>query len=178
MRRIPQMVWVVPLALLAGCVTPMTQTRNEDVRRQVELSSLKTDHARLVERVRGMEDVHEDIYRRLDETARVHAAGDEMTVGRLDALDSRVQLLEQQRVSDRQELIDTLSRKMADIVNARPPAPPAGSSSSYLEHTVKQGETLSEIAVVYHVTVEAIVRANQLPDANSIRVGTKLLIPE
>jgi LysM repeat protein len=44
-------------------------------------------------------------------------------------------------------------------------------------HVVQQGETLSIIAKKYNVTVDDIVRLNNIADANLIKVGQKLLIP-
>jgi LysM repeat protein len=44
-------------------------------------------------------------------------------------------------------------------------------------HRVSQGETLYRIALRYGVTVDAIVAANQLPNAQLIYVGQELVIP-
>ena len=44
-------------------------------------------------------------------------------------------------------------------------------------HRVKKGETLSEIASAYKVSVKAIMQANSLRNANQIRAGQKLTIP-
>ena len=44
-------------------------------------------------------------------------------------------------------------------------------------HKVRKGETLSEIATVYHVTITAIKNANGIKDANQIRIGQNLKIP-
>ncbi len=44
-------------------------------------------------------------------------------------------------------------------------------------HTVASGETLSEIATQYGVTVESILSLNNLTDPNSIVVGQELVIP-
>jgi len=46
-----------------------------------------------------------------------------------------------------------------------------------LYHTVKWGETLSSIARMYGVTVQALVEANQLSSANVIYEGQRLRIP-
>ena len=169
---------VLPLLVsLAGCISPMAEKRNEDVRQKAQVSSIKTDQARLREQLHGMEDIDQDIYRRMEKMEKERAAGEEDMAKRVEILSAQLRALEAQRAQDRQELIDTLSRKMAEIMGSRAPAATPG-SSTYLEHTVKQGETISEIAVAYGVTVGAIVRANELGDANSIRVGKKLLIPE
>ncbi|NHC45603.1 LysM peptidoglycan-binding domain-containing protein [Motilibacter sp. K478] len=45
-------------------------------------------------------------------------------------------------------------------------------------YTVRSGDTLSEIAVRYHTSVAALVRANDLPgNGNLIRIGQRLSVP-
>jgi LysM repeat protein len=56
------------------------------------------------------------------------------------------------------------------------PVPPTPTASSVI-HTVESGETLSEIAQRYGVTIEAIVEANSLQDASQIIAGQELVIP-
>ena len=46
-----------------------------------------------------------------------------------------------------------------------------------LVHVVQLGESLSNIALRYGTTVEAIAAANDLPDPDQIREGQKLIIP-
>ena len=57
---------------------------------------------------------------------------------------------------------------------AAPEAAPAASGSY---HRVKAGETLSEIARYYGVTINALKSANGLSNANYIYVGQRLYIP-
>jgi LysM repeat protein len=57
------------------------------------------------------------------------------------------------------------------------PAPTATPSEGSVMHTVKQGETLSEIAAAYGVSAQAIVDANGLSDPNHVVTGQKLIIP-
>ncbi len=45
------------------------------------------------------------------------------------------------------------------------------------KHVVQAGETLLGIAVQYNTTTEAIMEANNLSDANFLRVGQELVIP-
>ncbi len=73
------------------------------------------------------------------------------------------------------QIVTELSRKMATLMKSQ--APTRGSEYGR-EHMVKPGETLSEIASAYGVTVNALVRANDLKNANSIRVDQKIFIPE
>lgn len=56
------------------------------------------------------------------------------------------------------------------------PTPPAPSTSGY-NHVVEAGQTLSEIARGYGVTVAAIKAANGLKSDN-LRIGQKLFIPD
>ena len=51
------------------------------------------------------------------------------------------------------------------------------SNNTTPSHTIKYGETLSEIAVQYRVSVDAIRKTNSL-STDRIRVGQKLIIPE
>ena len=44
-------------------------------------------------------------------------------------------------------------------------------------YVVKVGETLSDLALRFGVTVDAIVLANHLPDRNLIITGQHLIIP-
>jgi len=57
--------------------------------------------------------------------------------------------------------------------------PPAGNygAASGRTHTVASGENLSKIARRYGVTTDALMRANNLTDANFIRAGQTLTIP-
>jgi LysM repeat protein len=48
--------------------------------------------------------------------------------------------------------------------------------ASFLKHTVKSGDTLSQIAATYNVSVDDIIQINNLPDTN-IFVGQMLVIP-
>ncbi len=58
------------------------------------------------------------------------------------------------------------------------PTPEGFTMGSGLEtYTVQAGQTLGWIALVFGCTVEEIVTANHLPDANSISAGQTLVIP-
>ena len=46
-----------------------------------------------------------------------------------------------------------------------------------LYHRVRRGETLSQIAQAYHVSVQSLVRANGLNSRNFIRAGQTLTLP-
>jgi membrane-bound lytic murein transglycosylase D len=50
-------------------------------------------------------------------------------------------------------------------------------SSAYASHTVRSGETLSDIAVRYHTSVSKIALANNIRKQDFIRIGQKLKVP-
>jgi membrane-bound lytic murein transglycosylase D len=49
--------------------------------------------------------------------------------------------------------------------------------TEYIYHTVKKGETLSHIAIKYHISSSVIAKANKMSRRSSIRAGQKLKIP-
>lgn len=60
------------------------------------------------------------------------------------------------------------------------PAAPAGARGEDVAavHTVRPGETLTEIARRYGVSVEALAAANRLANPHQLRAGAKLVVPD
>ncbi len=175
MLRIMKTYWMMLIVLMvgAGCVT--TQQRTERARRAQDLESLRADVYRLKEESVTSASGYEQVYADINRLRREQDEGDKALGERLDALELRVRKQEAALESMRKEIVAELSRKMAVLMKSYAPA----SASEYgREHVVKSGETLSEIAAAYGVTVTALVRANGLKNANAIRVGQKLFIPE
>ncbi len=56
-------------------------------------------------------------------------------------------------------------------------AQPEPQITEVVTHTVRAGETLSEIALYYEVTTRSIIEANGLQDQDQIAIGQSLLIP-
>ncbi len=72
----------------------------------------------------------------------------------------------------------TPAARRSPRVSASPTRPPAQASpTGRVVHVVRVGDTLTSLAQEYGVTIEAIVRANGLADANRIDVGQRLVIP-
>jgi membrane-bound lytic murein transglycosylase D len=65
----------------------------------------------------------------------------------------------------------TFAAKLDEIPGWKPP------KRAYVIHRVRFGETLSEIALKYRVSVRRIVHANHLRSASRIRAGQRLKIP-
>ena len=55
--------------------------------------------------------------------------------------------------------------------------PGAGAGGESVRHKVKRGESLSEIAATYRVSVSALARANDISNLNIIRIGQTLTVP-
>ena len=54
----------------------------------------------------------------------------------------------------------------------------SGTSGSTVKYTVKSGDTLSAIASKYKVTLQSLMKANSITNANSLKVGQVLTIPK
>lgn len=110
--------------------------------------------------------------------------------GEIDQLRREIAEIREDRQRLRKEIVDDLSAEIAKAVAAAtPPAPQRRGSSgrsgggasaqgSGYEHVVEAGQTLSAIASAYGTTVDAIMKANGIKDANMVRVGQKLFIPD
>lgn len=62
-------------------------------------------------------------------------------------------------------------------VSSAPASSEAPASEQYVVHTVEEGDTLSEIADRYGVTVDSIVRYNGLSSADDLTIGDEITIP-
>lgn len=110
---------------------------------------------------------------RAELNSRPQRADLESLQNRVAALEKLLQDLEVQRQKDREELLNTLSARMAQILNQQQ----AAARASARTHTVAAGETLSAIAAAYRVRSADIIRINNLSNPNALRVGQKLAIP-
>ena len=109
--------------------------------------------------------------------------------GEIDQLRLEIADLRNDEQRMRKEIVDDLSAEIAKAVAAATPAQTtrrgssgksggsAASGNGY-EHVVEAGQTLSAIASAYGTTVDAIMKANGIKDANKVRVGQKLFIPD
>lgn len=176
MKRWTAMVCGVWLAIgVSGCTT-LTESQKQGARDRADLDRLKSEVERLEERIKGAAAAQEEQYSRIEAMDRARARSEENIERRLDAAEKQIAAGDKAREADKKEIIDVLSRKFADLMQQQSRrAAPTGRG---YEHVVKPGETLSEIAAAYDVTVEVIVEGNNLRNPNAIRVGQKLFIPE
>jgi lysozyme len=155
----------------------MQETRQNMARETQERTNMASDVAMLKERVRGIESAQEQLSRdimELKEMLSKRAAADGDMSSKLSQAVSSLQARDDQM---QKETIESISRKMAEIMKAQGASSSRGVSTTGVEHVVEAGQTLSAIAQAYGVTVSAIVKANNLANANSVREGQKLFIP-
>lgn len=173
-------------SLLTGCVTVDSRSSRAEEREDMLILESKVQKASgnieglqmEVQRLQGQLDTI-----RSGSTQSAQSQTQAMQAA-LDDFDRRIRLLETAREKDKQEIIDRISAKMADIVKASAPARStkktskrAMSDTGY-EHEVKPGETLSDIAAAYGVKTSVIIEVNDLKNPNQLKVGQKLFIPE
>ena len=159
---------------LSGCLTPMMERQEEDARRQSEMEKLKADVYRLSERLNGVAAAQERLQADMQEFRKAAQGGN--LQDRLAKIENDQKRSEAALASMRQDLVESLSKKMAQIMRVQAAATPAAETGR--EHVVKPGESLSKIAAAYGVKPEAIVKANGLKNTHALRDGQKLFIPE
>jgi LysM repeat protein len=167
-------------ALAGGCTTLATERQMQAARSQTQLDTLQMEVRRLQARVDGMAQAQQDIYQDMDRLRSELAGSDQALDGRLDAVEQRLVQAEAAREQMKREIVDGITKQMSEMLRSARPAAPAASTrvEEGYEHVVQTGETLSEIAAAYGVSVAVIVRTNNLKNPDSIRVGQKLFIPE
>ena len=142
--------------------------------------------ARIQEQFQGqLKVVVEEVGRENQELSRALAAARaDLEVTRQDLSGVRQGLLELQRpmqqIADQLAAVQTQVQEIGKRQEAQRKAAPArgGGSGGAEHHTVRAGETLTGIAARYGVSVRALLDRNQLADADSLREGQKLAIPE
>ena len=176
----------VSLLFLGGCASYFEDQRMEAARQRMESENQRTEVEQLRARVEALEKIQQDLDSRM---AAMRADNDKQRQEvreQLAGMDRLLKTYEAARAADKQEIISDLSAKIAKIGETmRPPPPPIrpvtappGGSTKGKEHVVQPGETLSAIAAAYKVKASALVQANDLKNADSLKVGQRLIIPE
>jgi chromosome segregation ATPase len=181
------LVCAAALALLAGgCITLPSEQIAEETRAREDFLLLQEDIRQLSGRIEGIELEMDRLRARMDasrtEQAGALSAQLEGLRAKTSELDARIRALDAARDKDRQEIVDSLSRKVSQIVSTPPAATGRTKSQRPVknegyEHVVQPGETLSAIAAAYKVKAADIIEANGLKSADQLRAGQKLFIP-
>jgi LysM repeat protein len=172
------MVWMGLCAVLAtGCVSSR-HAQSERVRQEQAALSLETEIARLKERMRAVDGAQQDAYREVEACRESLRALDARVERECSELRLMIKALQDARAQDREAIVGAISKRVSEVVSASGSGGRGARTERGYEHTVQPGQTLSEIAAAYNVRVDAIVRANSLANANAIRSGQVLFIPE
>ena len=179
--------------LLSGCLTFVDDSAL--VEQRADSDRLMGDVRKLSEQVsearQSLSKLEEEV--RLLQGSRADDSKD--AKARIDEIERTLKLIESSRDQMKQEIIDNISKRVADLMKVSGGAPTgAGSSKGSarrpaekskgqavekgVEHVVKPGETLTEIASAYGVKASVILKANGMANPNSLRVGQKIFIPE
>ena len=172
------------LLLGSGCVSMEAYERQQGAM-EVERSLLEQENQRLASQLREMnrriEMLEAESLRLQREQRETIQSESRASQDRLARVEQRVEEVNRLREQDKQQIVDSLSERIAQILRASAPASnsrrPAVSGYGR-EHVVAAGQTLSDIAKAYGVTVKTIADANNLSNLDVLRVGQKLFIPE
>jgi Skp family chaperone for outer membrane proteins len=169
---------------LTGCVSPYAG-EEEALQRQADQTLQQERFQRITGQVEGLQLETDALRSEMDALRRERSSSSQTELrtlqARLDEMEKRVRESETARVRDREEILNRLSKQMADLLqkggSGRSSSGSRSGSGSGYEHEVKAGESLSRIAAAYGVSVQTIQDANQMK-SDVIRVGQKLFIPE
>jgi LysM repeat protein len=180
---------IVGLAL-SGCFATAKQleTVQSDVTKreawnEEQLSKMEAE-------VEALRAENEAFRQRMDEISdRIGQLGGEVS-NRFDEIDRTNQASAQQtgqlalgREKDREEILNRMNAILDELVkeNTRLEERLRKLESEAVTfgkvHKVKKGETLASIARKYGSSVEAVIQANDISDAEAIEVGQEILIP-
>jgi len=171
---------LILLLSLTACRTPREfeadrQAQERALRRQQEMEKQRQQAKTqlLIEDTEAqLTDIRRDVASvRSDLSAKATNRDLQNIEGRIAAVEEQLNRLDAQRARDREEIINILSQRMAELMASRP-APPSSRT-----HVVARGETLSAIAAAYGVNSRSIIQTNNLSNPDNLRIGQKLVIP-
>jgi LysM repeat protein len=185
MKRCLHLVIIAAAGSLAsGCATLFEDPAVAQQQRREDMALVDEKIRRIEGRIETMELELNRIQQQVDALPR-SAGNDIMQLQTsINDLNRKIQQVDAARERDKQEIVDTLSRKVATIVSKSggSSSPPKKSSTratsgTGYEHVVESGQTLSAIASAYGVKQADIIQANDLKEPYLLRVGQKLFIP-
>lgn len=175
------------LFVLSGCMTLPGVYEAEQASEREDYLILREENRRLTGRLETVELQLEQVQMSLDRLMgeqRAQSGVLERSVDdQLRRLEQQLNAVDQARIKDREQIIEQLSAKIAQMMSVGSGRSSSSgrttSSSGYaIEHEVGPGQTLSQIARAYGVSMKAIIDENQLDNPNQLRAGQILYIPE
>ena len=172
----------LPLILTAaGCVTLDDSARHAAHERE-DMLRLEEKINRMNGRIEAIELEHQQVSLQLEQVRRsstsTASSQNEAIKLRLDDLDRRLKDLNAARETDKQQIVENITKKLTPYLTSS--SSRSGVRSVAVQgatHEVQSGETLSQIATAYGLTLNELMRANSLDNPDMIRQGQKLVIP-
>ena len=167
------MPWKCGVLLLAwvaasGCGTLELQ-RREEAQHRTRIDQLALDTQRLSDRVAALNVAQERVYRDVETVHQELRREIHELRQQLDVLSREVAGAGAARERLKNEIIEHLSARLNEIMRSQAASSPRPRSVTGYEHVVRPGETLSEIAKAYGVTLNAIVRENNITEQTFYR---------
>ncbi len=179
---------LIAMCLMAGCETmrnPRQAQQAQEMQVRADRAAFKEHQQTVNRRLDVIQEQLDDVWRRQEELQRTQQSRSQQEAQQartqIDALERRIQAIDQARERDRKQVVDELTATVTRLIREATPARTQQTrrTGGYgREHTVGAGQTLSEIASAYGVTMQAIIEANQLTNPDRLRVGDKLFIPD
>ena len=164
------------ICTLSACTTVPYEETSEAVRQRSELSVIRND----IQRIQGGLDnatiAQEGLQRKLGEIESDLARLAKQMRDDAGRCETGLKTAEQKRHEMQVSIVDDLSRKMAGLIKSSAAASPRPTVG--VEHVVRRGETLSEIASAYRTRIAVIIEANKLANPDRLVEGQTLFIPE
>jgi len=162
---------------LAQIKTSSEMTSIECQRLSEQIAALNRNQQLIDNRLRGIEAQLSSGSQTQQEVAALRR---DLEIVRSDREKLRSQITED--LATKIEKVAVKQQKALEASQRQTVSPPANNQSSAArsgyEHKVEPGQTLSEIARGYNTTVSKIIKANNIKDPSTIRVGQILFIPD
>lgn len=167
-----------------GCRSLRGVRQRSETRERSEMMMLREK----VDKLSGqLADIQSQIDQLWAESRDLEETSQKTTQQTVDKLNTRIRELEQDldkiesaREADRKKIIDKMTKTVSKMVADSSASRSSSSNGSEygVEHTVKPGETLSEIASAYDVELKVLIETNDLEKPDSLRAGQKIFVPE
>ena len=164
------------VAVCSGCFVTFDEYDRNNVRQRMEIVSLQRDMRLIDTRLQEMDAARESVYKQIDDLRSENVKDRRDTAKGLTELIRAIDALASADKVMRKEIIDQLNKTIDKTVKEAAVQPDPKEHGRI--HVVKRGQTLSEIAEAYKVSEKVIMKANKIANADMIKEGSELFIPE
>ncbi len=187
-------ILLVAAVWLTGCVTDFNQGQvNRNIEQHENQALLSERLNKLSDQVQILVNQQDNLQRELaslqNRLNQLQAGPGGASAAELQRLQAMIAKVDTARQQDKQIILDEVAKQLDAMTrrsgkSATMKATPTTTSSTSggtetgYEHVVKAGETVTAIAKAYGVSVDAIMKANNMKNPGSLKVGQKLFVPK